>query len=98
MWRVGECFFEDKVGTKTIAFDGFHPNYTTVIFMGLRLIVNIRTKFCLSAPKPMASRSHRTVARSDRCSPSWRSKTYIWDNSVFRSVELVPNETELFVI
>ena len=31
VWRVGECFFEDKLGTKTIAFDGFHPNYSTVL-------------------------------------------------------------------
>lgn len=33
VWRVGECFFEDKQGTKTIGFDGFHPNYTTVPYI-----------------------------------------------------------------
>lgn len=53
VWRVGECFFEDKVGTKTIAFDGFHPNYTTVIFIAFRLTVSIRIKFYPSVQKPM---------------------------------------------
>lgn len=38
VWRIGECFFEDKEGTKTIAFDGFHPNFTTVYII---LIIDI---------------------------------------------------------
>lgn len=54
VWRIGECFFEDKEGTKTIAFDGFHPNFTTVINLLInRYFVSTPIKFCQYAPKHM---------------------------------------------